>query len=406
MRKVDRRFRRNFVRGSSRPAWPRQQPRRSHPASRLTPAPARARFARRLPKNLALFQQSQKHWFEVQRCDSCHHQYQPALAYRSAREHGIPFDESIARDDAAKAFTYADLDRAVQYSWIIEPAVDDALPADRGRCRRRPAESRDRRHGARPGGRGRTAAATGRAIGSVRRRRTATSRSRRSRVRGDPAVQPSDAEGRTSRSTSRWRAAGSSRTRPSDTEERIYQLLGLKWTGADRATLTKLLRATRARRRKPTAAGARSTAASATRTRPARRSSRCTTRAASRSSDAELAARHRLPAQDAGGRRIVARRDAALPAGAAQPAVLRERPAVRTRSVSVGAGRRVGRHGADARSRAGTRRDAGAAARCRAGERRAVGRNGAVRERGRRDASCSTADSIRTRRRSRAARQR
>src|SRR6185295_20008867 len=76
-------------------------------------------------RNLALFQQSQTHWFEVQRCDSCHHQYQPALAYQSAREHGIPFDESIAREDAAKAFTYADLDRAVQDSWIIEPGIDD-----------------------------------------------------------------------------------------------------------------------------------------------------------------------------------------------------------------------------------------------------------------------------------------
>jgi len=77
-------------------------------------------------RNLALFQSSQKHWFEVQRCDSCHHQYQPALAYRAAREHGIPFDETIARADAAKAFTYADLDKVIQYSWIIEPAVDDA----------------------------------------------------------------------------------------------------------------------------------------------------------------------------------------------------------------------------------------------------------------------------------------
>jgi hypothetical protein len=42
------------------------------------------------------------------------------------REHGIPFDEAIARADAAKAFTYADLDRVVKYSWIIEPGVDDA----------------------------------------------------------------------------------------------------------------------------------------------------------------------------------------------------------------------------------------------------------------------------------------
>src|SRR5258707_7336900 len=86
--------------------------------------PARIRDA--AARNLAVFQSIQKHWFEVQRCDSCHHQYQPALAYRAAREHGIPFDESIARADAAKAFTYADLDKAVQYSWIIEPGVDDA----------------------------------------------------------------------------------------------------------------------------------------------------------------------------------------------------------------------------------------------------------------------------------------
>src|SRR5436189_6318525 len=78
-------------------------------------------------RNLALFQSSQKHWFEVQRCDSCHHQYQPALAYRAAREHGIPFDEAIARADAARAFTYADLDKNVQYSWVLEPAVDDAF---------------------------------------------------------------------------------------------------------------------------------------------------------------------------------------------------------------------------------------------------------------------------------------
>src|SRR5882724_1921413 len=86
--------------------------------------PARIRDA--AARNLALFQSSQKNWFEVQRCDSCHHQYQPALAYRSAREHGIPFDEAIARADAAKAFTYADIDRAVQYAWVLEPAVDDA----------------------------------------------------------------------------------------------------------------------------------------------------------------------------------------------------------------------------------------------------------------------------------------
>src|SRR5262249_2526023 len=94
----------------------------------ISPASAAdsARVRGAAASNLALFQSSQKHWFEVQRCDSCHHQYQPALAYRAAREHGIAFDEAIARADAARAFTYADFDKAVQYSWIIEPGVDDA----------------------------------------------------------------------------------------------------------------------------------------------------------------------------------------------------------------------------------------------------------------------------------------
>src|SRR3954469_14173894 len=90
-----------------------------------TPANA-ARIRDAATRNLALFQASQKHWFEVQRCDSCHHQFQPALAYRAPRDHGIPFDETIARADAARAFAYADLDKLVQYSWIIEPGVADA----------------------------------------------------------------------------------------------------------------------------------------------------------------------------------------------------------------------------------------------------------------------------------------
>ncbi len=77
-------------------------------------------------RSLALFQASQKTWYTKTQCNSCHHQYQPALAYQSAREHGIPFDETIAHADAVKAFAATDLDRAVQWSWIIEPAMDDA----------------------------------------------------------------------------------------------------------------------------------------------------------------------------------------------------------------------------------------------------------------------------------------
>ena len=87
-------------------------------------APSQIRDA--ATRALALVQKSQKDWYRSQRCYSCHHQLQPALAYRAAREHGIPFDENIAHADAVRAFDYTDLDRAIQYSDVIEPAMNDA----------------------------------------------------------------------------------------------------------------------------------------------------------------------------------------------------------------------------------------------------------------------------------------
>src|SRR5512138_2652488 len=77
---------------------------------------------------VAAIQKAQATWYTANKqvCGSCHHQYQPALAYRAAREHDIPVKEDIARADGIKAFTFADIDRAVQYSYVIEPAVDDA----------------------------------------------------------------------------------------------------------------------------------------------------------------------------------------------------------------------------------------------------------------------------------------
>ena len=78
-------------------------------------------------RGVATITAAQKVWAaSKQVCASCHHQFQPAHAFKAAREHGIPVDETIARADAAAAFSYADLDRAIQYTHVIEPAVDDA----------------------------------------------------------------------------------------------------------------------------------------------------------------------------------------------------------------------------------------------------------------------------------------
>ncbi len=191
-------------------------------------------------RNLALLQSSQKHWFEVQRCDSCHHQYQPALAYRAAREHGIPFDETIARADAAKAFTYADLDKAVQYSWIIEPAVDDAyrlIAADAAGVRpnlstavmARLLMARQNRGGDWPSHRQRPPSSysnfTFTALG-VRAIQLYAHPSQKTEL----AAHVKLARG--------WFLSH----KPIDTEERTYKLLGLKWSGGDRASIAAATR--------------------------------------------------------------------------------------------------------------------------------------------------------------------
>ena len=87
---------------------------------------ARIREAAR--RGVVAIQKAQSTWYAANKqvCASCHHQYQPALALRAAREHGVPVDETIARADAVKAFTFADIDRAIQYLYVIEPAMDDA----------------------------------------------------------------------------------------------------------------------------------------------------------------------------------------------------------------------------------------------------------------------------------------
>ena len=199
-----------------------------------------ARIRDAAARNLALLQSSQKNWFDVQRCDSCHHQYQPALAYRSAREHGIPFDEAIARADAAKAFTYADLDKAVQYSWLIESAVDDAyrlIAADAAGVRpslgtavmARNVMDRQNVGGDWPSHRQRPPSSysnvTFTALG-VRAIQLYAHPTLKAEVAKHVAL------------ARQWLLTH----RPVDTEERTYQLLGLKWSGGDRRTLDRMAR--------------------------------------------------------------------------------------------------------------------------------------------------------------------
>ena len=195
-----------------------------------------ARIRDAAARGVAAITAAQRVWANSKQvCASCHHQFQPAHAFKAAREHGIPVDEVIARADAATAFSYADLDRAIQYTHIIEPAVDDAqrmVAADAAGVKpnlaatvyvkllisRQNADGTwDSYHQRPPSSYSRiTFAALGlRAV--------------------DLFHHPSQAAA-AAESVARARKYLETHT-PASTEERAYQLIGLGWAGAPRAQL-------------------------------------------------------------------------------------------------------------------------------------------------------------------------
>jgi ankyrin repeat protein len=201
--------------------------------------PSSARIQEATTKAVAVIQKSQKTWYSKQNCFSCHQQVLPALAFRAAREHGIPVDEPAAHADAAAAFGYlSNLDRAVEYTHIIDPAMDDGyglLAANAA--------------GLRPS---LVTAVYARLI-AVRQQMdghwetyderppqsyspfTATAISMHAIQLYAHASQKADAQARVTRART-WLLSHT----PRATEERVSQLLGAHWAGADQAELKKM----------------------------------------------------------------------------------------------------------------------------------------------------------------------
>ena len=202
-------------------------------AERVRDAAARA---------LVAIQKAQAPWYTTNKqvCASCHHQYQPALAYRVARDHGVPLDEAIARADATKAFDFSDVDKAVQYTYVIEPAVDDAyrmVAASAAGVKQnlgaaiyaRLLISRQNAQGDWDGFHQRPPSSYSRiTMAALGLRAIQLYHHASQKAQTDAAVARARTflEGRTTR----------------ETEERSYQLLGLGWAGAARTTLQKLAR--------------------------------------------------------------------------------------------------------------------------------------------------------------------
>src|SRR5579883_245141 len=204
------------------------------PAASLTPDRMRNSAA----KAIGLLQKTQNDWYAKQTCYSCHNQILPAQAFRAAREHGIAVDEAIAHSDAALGFgPYASLDRAVQYTHVIDPTMDD--------CNRLIGMDAA---GVRPN---LTTAVYARLIAARQQADghwvtgderppqaysyvTATAIA----VRAIQLYHHASLAADTQKRVDRARAWLSARV-PRDTEERTYQLFGLYWAGAPKAELAK-----------------------------------------------------------------------------------------------------------------------------------------------------------------------
>jgi ankyrin repeat protein len=198
-----------------------------------------ARIQEAATKAVAIIQKSQKSWYTKERCFSCHQQVLPALAFRLAREHGIAVDEQAAHADAAAAFGYfSKFDRAVEYTHIIDPALSDSygmLAANaagvhpslvtavyaRLLAARQEADGRWESADERPPQSYSPFTATAISLHAIQ-------------LYGHPS-QKADIQSRAERARG-WLLSH----QPHAIEERVYQLLGTSWAGADPATLQKL----------------------------------------------------------------------------------------------------------------------------------------------------------------------
>ena len=206
-------------------------------------APDRIRDA--AAKAVALIQYSQKIWRTRQSCFSCHQQALPALALQAAREHGVPIDEEPARTGAAQSFAFlSDLDRAIQFTHIIDPAVSEGYVLEGAHAA-----------GVRPS---LVTAVYARFIANRQRADghwdtldtrppqsyspfTATAIALHAIQRYSHASLAAETTGRVNRARA-WLAS----SLPHNTEERAMQALGLFWAGADRVPIDNVARGLKA----------------------------------------------------------------------------------------------------------------------------------------------------------------
>jgi ankyrin repeat protein len=93
-------------------------------AGRAEAAPSAKQIHEAAARAVAGLQASQTVWEAQMKCASCHHQLLPALAFRVARQHGIPVDEQAAMAEVRYAFDFNRLDEDIEMPHLLPAAGD------------------------------------------------------------------------------------------------------------------------------------------------------------------------------------------------------------------------------------------------------------------------------------------
>jgi ankyrin repeat protein len=190
-------------------------------------------------KPIALLQRTGTAWFDKQTCRSCHQQDLPMMTFRLARERGVAIDRTLMRQEISRAYGFlSSLDRAVQHTHLIDPAMDYGMSLVAAHDAGVPASlstaiyanliaSRQR-----PDGRWITVDLR---PPQAHSEFTATAVAMRAVQLYMPARRAGEVRDRVSRASA-WLTAAQPRT----TEDSVFQLRGLAWAGVDAAHLKPL----------------------------------------------------------------------------------------------------------------------------------------------------------------------
>ena len=105
------------------------------------------RIAEAAARGVAAIQKSQAVWYEEQSCSSCHHQFQPAIAFAVARAHGVAVNESVATTNRT-VVRVPGRRRRPSVRQRHRTSAAGRLPAARSACGRNRADGRHRPDGA------------------------------------------------------------------------------------------------------------------------------------------------------------------------------------------------------------------------------------------------------------------